>query len=147
MTRKTAELYVVYLAQDGAGKAEPYRGEWQEMPMVGGARVALPPSGRIDDTRELLRGEERLVWFNFGLSTSPKAGAPCVALGLRPRQFWIRKGDFMRAEVFVGASRDEGPGNTFGVMNLIDFGEFNRRLHLMIAALPAIWKVKRAPKL
>jgi hypothetical protein len=146
MSRKTATLFIVYLSQDTAGKAEPYRHEWQEMPMAGGARLLLPPSGRLVEEREVLHSKSREAWLNFGLSTSGKAGAPCVAIGRKPKRIYLVEGDLIHTNIDVSARRNEDIGNTFGVMDLIDFGEFNRQLHLMLAALPAIWKVKKAAK-
>lgn len=143
MPRKTAELWLVFLGQECEGKAEPYRNEWRELNLEGGARVRIPPNGKLDVERELLEKPTHLIWRAHGISTSGKPGAPCVAIS-RHQQYGVMFGDIIGLDLDIGASCVGTDG--FGLWSLIDAGEFARQFHLMIAALPPVWKVKKAPK-
>lgn len=143
MKRKTAELFVVYLQQAREGKAAPYRNEWREMDLEGGARAKLPSDGVLQDTR-LWRGVDGRIWRCHGLSASGRPGAPCVAL-TQPQPFDLLAGDGVAITVGIDTARGNIVGG-FNVWPLLDHGEFTRIYHLMIAALPAVWKVKKAAR-
>jgi hypothetical protein len=142
---EVTNLYIVALHRTGIG------GRWRELKVVGGARRKMPASGHFTGDFELAEGVEpggegEWIEVAFGLSTSPKAGFPCVHIRILGDRC-VQRSDVIHANYHVNGNADSTVGGADtgpnGVVRELVGGPqaITAWLHSQIAKAPAIYTV------